>query len=166
MKKITLLLLTICNVFLFAQANRTTDVTPAKFETKPIVYKYPTKAFVTLQDYYNEFNAQNLIAPRLYGQTLAATDYISSQQFETTNTQYNANAADDFKVPANKIWNITAVNVNGTLTLGVYPTSYNVTFYANSGTNLPGAVLRTETVTLTTGSASPSIPLATVLSLA
>lgn len=165
MKKITLLLLTICNVLLFAQSNRDSDVTAPKAETKPVVYKYPTKAFVTLQDYYNEFNAQNLINPRIYGQTPFLTDNITSQQFDAGNSTYTANAADDFKVPANKIWNITAVNVNGYLPSGNYPTAYNVTFYSNSGTNLPGTVIRTETVTLASGSSSPSLPLATTLSL-
>ncbi|MDP2454200.1 MULTISPECIES: T9SS type A sorting domain-containing protein [unclassified Kaistella] len=165
MKKITLLLLTICNVLLFAQSNRDSDVTAPKAERKPVVYKYPTKAFVTLQDYYNEFNAQNLINPRIYGQTPFLTDNVTSQQFDAGNSTYTANAADDFKVPANKIWNITAVNVNGYLPSGNYPTAYNVTFYSNSGTNLPGTVIRTETVTLASGSSSPSLPLATTLSL-
>lgn len=152
-------------MFMFAQNNLGTDVTPPKAETKPIVYKYPTKAFVTLQDYNNEFNSQNLINPRIYGQNLFLTDNISSQQFDAASTQYTANAADDFKVPANKVWNITAVNANGSVSMNKYPTSYNVTFYTNSATNFPGTVIRTETVTLAAGSTSPSLLLATPLSL-
>lgn len=165
MKKITLLLLTICNVLLFAQSNRNTDVTAPKLETKPVVYKYPNKAFVTKQAYMDAFNTENLINSRLYYQSPFLTNNITSQQFDAANSQYTANAADDFKVPANKIWNITAVNVNGTLPSTTYPTTYNVTFYSNSGTNFPGSVIRTETVTLAAGSASPSLPLATALSL-
>ncbi|KEY18524.1 T9SS type A sorting domain-containing protein [Kaistella antarctica] len=165
MKKITLLLLTVCNLLLIAQTNRSTDVTPPKVETKPIVYKYPSKAFLTVQDYQNEFNAQNLINPRIYGQNPLLTDNITSQQFEAANNQYIANAADDFKVPANKVWNITSVNANGYLQSGTYPTAYNVTFYSNSGTNLPSSIIRTEAVTLASGSASPSLKLATPMSL-
>ena len=165
MKKITLLLLTACNILMFSQTERTTDITPPKVETKPIVYKYPSKAFVTLQDYYNEFNAQNLINPRIYNQNPSLTANITSQQFEAANTQYTANAADDFKVPASKVWNISAVNVEGYLPAGIYPTSYNVTFYTNSATNFPGTVIRTETITLAAGSASPSLKLATPVSL-
>lgn len=165
MKKITLFFLTVCSMFMFAQTNRTSDVTPPKVETKPIVYKYPTKAFLTLQDYYNEFNAQNLINSRIYKQNPFLTDNISSQQFEAANSIFTANAADDFIVPANRVWNVTAVNANGTLPSSGYPTSYNVTFYANGATNFPGSVIRTETVTLAAGSANPALPLASPLSL-
>ena len=165
MKKITLLLLTICNVLLFAQTNRATDVTTPKVEKAPIVYKVPTKPFVTLADYHNAFNAQNLIAPKLYGQKPAATDNITSQKFEAANAVYDSNAADDFTVPANKIWNVSSVFVDGHAAGSVYPTSYNVTFYSNSATNLPDAVIRTENVVLAAGSASPTLPLGTPLAL-
>lgn len=165
MKKITLLLLTACNLLLFAQKSRTNDVTPPKAETKPIVYKYPTKAFVTLQDYNKEFNAQNLISPKLYGQQPFITDNITSQEFEAGNTNYTSNAADDFKVPTGKSWNITAVNAIGNVSLSNYPTSYKVTFYTNSATNFPDTVIRTETVTLAAGSTNPSLLLATPLIL-
>ena len=165
MKKITLLLLTVCNLFLFSQTNRTTDVTPPKAETKPVVFKYPTKAFVSLNEYYQEFNAQNLIAPKLYGQSPFVTDNITSQQFDAANTQYTSNAADDFKVPANKVWNINAVFANGQTSGFTYPTSYKVTFYENTALNLPGAVIRTENILLAAGSESPSLPLATTLVL-
>ncbi len=166
MKKITLFFLTVCSIYMFAQTTRTTDVTPPKAQPKPVVYKYPTKAFVTLQDYYDAFNAENLINSRIYSQKPFLTDNISSQQFDAANTQYTANAADDFKVPANKVWNVTAVNAVGTLPSSTYPTSYNVTFYTNSVMNFPGTVIRTETVTLAAGSAAPVLPLATPLSLA
>jgi len=165
MKKITLLLLTACNLFLFSQTNRTTDVTPPKIDTKPVTFKYPTKAFVSLNDYYQEFNAQNLIAPKLYGQTPFITENISSQQFDAANTQYTSNAADDFKVPANKVWNINSVFANGQTSGTTYPTSYNVTFYQNTASNLPGAVIRTENIVLAAGSESPTLPLATTLVL-
>lgn len=165
MKKITLFFLTVCGIFTFAQTNRGADVTIPKVETKPVVYKYPNKAFVTEQAYMDAFKAENLINPRIYSQAPFLTNNITSQQFDAANSQYTANAADDFKVPANKIWNITAVNANGTLPSSTYPTSYNVTFYGNSGTNFPGTVIRTEVVTLAAGSANPSLPLATPLSL-
>ena len=165
MKNIYLLLFGIFGVFTFAQSERTSDVISPKAQPKPIVYKYPNKAFVTLQDYYNAFNAENLINSRIYSQKPFLTDNISSQLFEAANTQYTANAADDFVVPANKVWNVTAVNAIGTLPSSNYPTSYNVTFYTNTASNLPGTVIRTETVTLAAGSGSPSLPLATPLSL-
>lgn len=165
MKKITLLLLTLCNVLLFAQANRTTDVTAPKVEKVPIVHKVPTKPFVTLNDYYNAFNAQNLIAPLLYRQKPFALDNITSQKFEAANAVYDSNAADDFTVPTGKAWTINSVFVDGYTNSNTYPTSYNVTFYKNSATNLPDAVIRTENVVLTAGSASPTLPLATPLVL-
>ncbi|MEC5157999.1 hypothetical protein [Chryseobacterium sp. MP_3.2] len=102
MKKIYLLFLTLFGIFAFAQTNRTTDVIPPKIDIKPITFKYPINAFVSLNDYYQEFNAQNLIAPKLHGQTPFITDNISSQQFDAANTLYSANAAEDFTVPAHK----------------------------------------------------------------
>ena len=165
MKKITLLLLTICNVLLFAQANKSTDILTPKVEKAPIVYTNPTKPYVSLADYYNAFNAQNLIAPKLYGQFPVNAETITSQKFEASNSQFDSNAADDFVVPTNKIWTINSVSVRGQSFSKTYPTSYNLTFYTNSGANLPNTIIRTENVVLAAGSVSPTLPLATPLIL-
>ena len=165
MKKISLLLLTACNVFLIAQNNRTSDVMPPKVVKSPIIYKIPSKPVATLNDYYTEFNSQNLIAPKLYGQFPISSTNITSQKFEVANTAYDSNAADDFVVPANKIWTVNSVSVRGYTTVTVYPTSYNVTFYSNSPTNFPNAVIRTENVLLVAGSVNPTLALATPLLL-
>lgn len=165
MKKITLLLLTICNVLLFAQANRSTDVPAPKAERSPVVFANPTTPYVTLADYQNAFNVQNLIAPILYRQKPSAVNNITSQKFEVANTVYDSNAADDFTVPTGKVWIINSVFVDGHTSSSIYPTSYNVTFYSNSGANLPNTVIRTENVILAAGSASPTLPLATPMVL-
>jgi hypothetical protein len=159
------MLLTACNIFLFAQSNRTTDVTTPKVEKTPVIYKIPNKPVATLNDYYTEFNAQNLIAPKLYGQFPPSSTNITSQKFEAANSVYDSNAADDFVVPANKIWNINSVSVRGNAIVNIYPTSYNVTFYSNSSTNFPNTVIRTENVVLAAGSVNPTLALATPLFL-
>lgn len=165
MKKITLLLLTIFNLCLFAQTNPSTDVIPPKIVRKAIVYKIPTKPFVTSTDYYNAFNVLNNISPKLYGQLEDNFNNIISQQFETANNSYSATAADDFVVPANQAWTINSVFAKGIAVTSVYPTSYNVIFYENSASNLPDTVIHTENVVLSAGSVSPTLTLATPLFL-
>jgi hypothetical protein len=60
---------------------------------------------------------------------------------------YDAQAADDFAVPAGQTWTITSVFVTGVYFNGVGPSpSVNVTFYQDSG-GLPGAQVSTETLT-------------------
>lgn len=166
MKKITLLLLTTCNLFLFSQTNQNSDVQKTA-QQPPVVYHTPTKPYVTLDAYNKAFNAQNLSAPLLYKQfPPIGTSTITSQQFEAANAQYNSNAADDFTVPAGKSWQVSAIYVRGHSVSPVYPTSYKVTFYTNTTSNLPGTIVRTENVILAAGSNSPTLPLATALTLA
>ena len=77
----------------------------------------------------------------LYTQTGAAgLNGPPSQVFEPANTAFNSQAADDFTVPGGTTWTITSVSATGgPTTQGGTPTSINVFFYANSGSNLPGA---------------------------
>ncbi|MBF8458278.1 T9SS type A sorting domain-containing protein [Kaistella sp. G5-32] len=166
MKKFTLLLLTACNLLMFSQNTRNSDVQNTT-QKPPVVYNTPTKPYVTLAAYNAAFNSQNINAPLLYGQfPPIGTSTITSQQFEAANAQYNSNAADDFTVPAGKSWQVSAIYVRGYSISPVYPTSYKVTFYTNTGSNLPGTIIRTENVILAAGSNSPTLPLATALSLA
>ena len=166
MKKITLLFLTASSLFSFGQNIKTTDISFTKpVEKKTLSYKIPSKPAVSLAEYYAQSNAQNLVAPKLYSQFPFTTSTITSQQFETENAAYNSTAADDFTVPASKIWEIKNVSARGYSISANYPTSYNVTFYKNSALNLPDTVIRTETVTLSAGSTNPTLPLANALFL-
>lgn len=166
MKKITLFLLTTCNLLFYSQTNRISDIEKAA-EQPPVVYSTPSKPYATLAAYNAAFNAQNLIEPLLYGQfPLITTNTITSQQFEAANTQYSSNAADDFTVPAGKLWQVSTVFVRGSSASPVYPTSYKITFYTNTAANLPGTIIRTENVILAAGSMSPTLPLASPLTLA
>ena len=160
MKKITLLMLTTFSMFTFGQAYKSFD-TDRTVKQKPVTYKLPTKPVATLSDYYKEFNSQNMVAPKLYYQQDISMNNISSQQFEASLSTYNANAADDFEVPAATIWKIESVSVIGRTEVGSFPDSFNVTFYSNTGSNLPGTVIRTENITLATGASSPTLQLAT-----
>ncbi len=75
----------------------------------------------------------------LYQQTGTAGNGSPSQVFEPANTAFNCQSADDFTVPANTTWTISRVTADGIGTGN--PTSINVFVYANSGSNLPGAVV-------------------------
>ncbi|WP_027376759.1 T9SS type A sorting domain-containing protein [Kaistella palustris] len=167
MKKQFLLLLSLCSTLAFAQSNRSTDVNRTATPKKNVVVtqKLPEKPTVSTKAYMDIFNSQNLINPKLYKQELDQTSGVSSQEFETGNAAYSAMAADDFEVPAGATWNITDVYVSGTSYNSNYPTSFKVTFYNNSGTNLPGTAIRTDNVVLTAGSISPTIPLPTPMVL-
>ncbi len=77
----------------------------------------------------------------LYNQTGAQANGSPSQVFEPVNTAFNSQSADDFTVPAGSTWSITQLSVNG-IGAGT-PTSVNVFFYNNSGTNLPGTAVAT-----------------------
>jgi hypothetical protein len=68
---------------------------------------------------------------------------ISSQNFEPAYDAYDAQAADDFIVPASQIWTVNMVEVAGAY-LGGPADSVNVFFYADIGT-LPGTPVFTET---------------------
>jgi subtilisin-like proprotein convertase family protein len=78
-------------------------------------------------------------AGTLYTQGTTSVNGSPSQVFEPVNTAFNSQTADDFNVPAGATWTITRITANG-IGAGV-PTSVNVFFYANSGTNLPGTAI-------------------------
>jgi subtilisin-like proprotein convertase family protein len=88
-----------------------------------------------------------------------------SQVFEPANTAFNSQSADDFIVPAGATWSITRMTANG-IGAGV-PTSVNVFFYANSGSNLPGAVIATynNLTTFTQAGANYNVTLPSALNL-
>ncbi len=66
-----------------------------------------------------------------------------SQVFEPANAAFSSQGADDFTIPAGGLWTITQVTANG-IGAGT-PTSVNVFFYSNAGTNLPGAAIASFT---------------------
>ncbi|MBK7122529.1 MAG: hypothetical protein IPH68_06740 [Chitinophagaceae bacterium] len=68
-----------------------------------------------------------------------------SQVFEPANAAFSSQAADDFTVPGGATWTVTRLDVVGTNTGSGVPTSVNVFFYANSGSNLPGAAIASYT---------------------
>ncbi|MBK8496926.1 MAG: hypothetical protein IPL50_19440 [Chitinophagaceae bacterium] len=68
-----------------------------------------------------------------------------SQVFEPANAAFSSQAADDFTIPAGATWSVTQVTTSGINTAGGVPTSVNVFFYANSGSNLPGAAIASYT---------------------
>jgi len=86
------------------------------------------------------YDAGAISAPgTLYTQGTTPVNGSPSQVFEPANTAFNSQSADDFIVPNGNIWNVSSITANGIGT-GV-PTSVNVFFYANSGSNLPGAAI-------------------------
>jgi subtilisin-like proprotein convertase family protein len=101
----------------------------------------------------------------LYSQTGVSTNGSPSQVFEPANTAFNSQTADDFTVPAGVSWTITQLSVDGTGT-GT-PTSVNVFFYNNSGTNLPGtavaSMLNIATFVRTGGNYVVTLPSSVVL---
>jgi len=68
-----------------------------------------------------------------------------SQVFEPANAAFSSQGADDFTVPAGATWTVTQVTTSGINTASGVPTSVNVFFYANSGSNLPGAAIASYT---------------------
>jgi hypothetical protein len=72
----------------------------------------------------------------------ASTTGASSQNFEPSLDPYDDELADDFVVPGPDLWFISGIDVDGVYFNGPGPAdSVNVRFYANSGGNLPGALL-------------------------
>jgi hypothetical protein len=69
---------------------------------------------------------------------------ITSQNFEPSRNGLDSQVADDFVVPANTTWEIDQVQVAYTLNGNGPVDSFNVFFYANSGT-LPGSPVYTLT---------------------
>jgi subtilisin-like proprotein convertase family protein len=101
----------------------------------------------------------------LYNQTGAQANGSPSQVFEPANTAFNSQSADDFLVPAGATWNITQMTANG-IGAGA-PTSVNVFFYANSGSNLPGTAIATfnNVTTFTQAGGNYTVTLPSTVSL-
>ena len=105
----------------------------------------------------------------LYDQTTSAgSGGVVSQNFETVNNAYDAQAADDFVVPVMQNWMVQQVKVNGIYFNGPGPAaSVNVTFYFDSA-NFPGAVVSGGTfnsLSMSDTAGSFTIPLPTSLVL-
>ncbi|MDQ5823193.1 MAG: S-layer homology domain-containing protein [Chloroflexota bacterium] len=96
--------------------------------------------------------ATHVAQPQLYCQITNAVDAIRSS------TNFGAQTADDFIVPAGLSWSISQIDVNGSLSGGVTePPSFNVFFYNDNGT-LPGTVVISHTaITQWTKDVSTSI---------
>ncbi len=167
MKKQLLLLAVFCGAIAFGQNTKNYDSQKMPVVTHTIpAPKLPTKPAIDLTQYQSMLDMQNLSNASLYRQYKSVTDNITSQKFESANAAYDSTAADDFTVPSGEKWKITDVTVNGTSTTGSYPTSYNVVFYSNTASNLPGTAISTQNVVLTAGASSPTLPLATPVILA
>ncbi len=87
----------------------------------------------------------NAIAAVLYDQiNNASGNSTNSQNYEATYDTFDNEGADDFVVPAGRVWTIDTVNIRVIdSTTGAF--TANVTFYANSGTNFPAAAVCTRT---------------------
>src|ERR1700719_2230206 len=59
----------------------------------------------------------------LYNQNSNFGYGVDSQNFESSYAQYDSIAADDFFIPAGKMWHITEVDVTGTYVDGSGPAS-------------------------------------------
>jgi hypothetical protein len=113
----------------------------------------PTAPAVVL---YDQYNNQAIVTP---------TD-ITSQDFETANDIFDSYTADDFVVPAGQTWNIQGVDVDGEYEGGP-AASFNVRFYMNAATNLPGALVTERLAQSFTGvDGDATITLATAVPLA
>lgn len=78
---------------------------------------------------------------------------ITSQDFEAALDSSDAQAADDFVVPAGQTWNVTGVDVDGDYADGPGPAdSVHVYFYANGAANLPGSLVASRPANTYTGS--------------
>jgi hypothetical protein len=110
----------------------------------------PHAPMVVLYDQYNNPGANA---------TLSATF--------TDFANFSSDLADDFVVPAGQTWNVQSVDADGVYFNGAGPaTSWNVFFYANSGT-LPGAQVFSATnlpVTQSGTTFTVNLPSAAVLS--
>jgi hypothetical protein len=70
----------------------------------------------------------------------ASSSGILSQNFEAAGDASDSEAADDFVVPAGKMWSISTVDVQGVQFGSGAPASFNVVFYSTNA-NLPAAAL-------------------------
>src|SRR5438046_2346297 len=72
----------------------------------------------------------------------ASGNAINSQEFEAATSAFTDEAADDFMVPAGQTWTVLYVVVDGYYFNGAGPApSFNVRFYNDSGSNLPGTLV-------------------------
>ena len=163
MKKITLFLLTLCSILLFAQNSNNDRTVALPMTMTKNTQLIPTKIYKSLKEYKDAFAQLNALDPRVYGQVPLA-NAVRSQKFEVANATFDCMAADDFTVPVGEIWEIKNVAIDGYLQSNKNPDSYNVAFYANSG-SLPGAVIRQENIQPSAGTASPNLSLGTSLLL-
>ncbi len=164
MKKITLFLLTICSILMFAQKDGTDNKMPTPMTFTKNIQKLPTKIFKTSKEYNDDFALLNNLDPRVYGQ-VPFINSIRSQKFDAANATYDCTAADDFTVPAGQIWEIKNIAADGYILSSKNPDSFNVTVYANSGANLPGTIIRQENIQPSAGTQSPNLSLGTSLLL-
>lgn len=164
MKKITLFLLTICSILMFAQNDGTDNKVSAPMIVTKNNQKLPTKIFKTTKDYNENFALLNNLDPRVYAQ-VPFINSIRSQKFDAANATFDCSAADDFTVPVGQIWEIKNIAADGYIQTAKNPDSFNVTIYANSGANLPGNIIRQENIQPSAGTQSPNLSLSTGLLL-
>lgn len=82
-------------------------------------------------------NGPSSVTAVLYDQTDSPADNgAPDQNFEASLDDYDSEGADDFEVTDSAGWTITGVNTVGT-TGDSSSATVNVTFYSNSGANLP-----------------------------
>src|SRR4051812_40743499 len=106
-----------------------------------------------------------LASPVLYDQMTspAAPGGVTSQDFEAANDTFDGAAADDFVVPATHLWVVDEVDVAGEYNTSVGPAaSFNVFFYANNGSNLPGTLVEQRLASPFTNGASANVTFAPV----
>ena len=97
----------------------------------------------------------------LYNQNSNFGYGIVSQNFSSTFSRtYDAAAADDFLVPAGKLWKIKGVDVTGVYFNGSGPASSEVINVYSDSKGVPGKLKKTETVNCTdsAGSFSCALP--------
>ena len=163
MKKITLFLLTVCSILLFAQNENSDNKVALPMTMTKNVQVIPTKIHKTMQEYKYDFALLNNLDPRVYAQ-MPVANAVRSQKFEAAQSIYDCMAADDFTVPAGQIWEIKNVAIDGYIPTNKNPDSFNVTFYSNSGT-LPGTMIRQENIQPSAGTSSPNLSLGSSLLL-
>lgn len=165
MKKAFLLLMGLSAGLMTAQNTKNYDIAPPQKVRKAETLKLPPKPTLTKAQYLDFIAGTAAVYDRLYRQYDATVSLITSQKFEAANDSYTSMAADDFTVPAGEKWSVTEVSVNGSI-LGVsVPENFNVRFFANSASNLPGAEIHSEMVPVPVGSENPTLPLAAPLLL-
>jgi hypothetical protein len=76
----------------------------------------------------------------LWNQTGSPSAGVTSQDFETAYDAYDAQAGDDFVIPAGETWTIDYVAVLGSFSIAGPGQTVNIEFYADSG-GLPGAAV-------------------------